>query len=59
LYDLTSDISEKIDLAANHPEIVARMKKELENWQESVRKSIRGEDYPEKKVITTEKVEAK
>ena len=59
LYDLTTDISEKTDISATRPEIVTRMKNELENWQESVRHSIRGEDYPEKKVISTEKVQAK
>jgi arylsulfatase A-like enzyme len=59
LYDLTTDISEKTDLSTNHPEIVTRMKNELKNWQESVRHSIRGEDYPEKKVISTENIQAK
>ena len=46
LYDLTVDLSEKTDLAAQHPEIVTRMKAELENWQQSVLRSCRGEDYP-------------
>ena len=59
LYDLTSDISEKTDLAGTRPEIVARMRIELENWQKSVRHSIRGEDYPEKQVIATENYQAK
>jgi len=45
LYDLTVDPSEKTDLAAKHPEIVNRMKAELENWQQSVQRSCRGEDY--------------
>jgi arylsulfatase A-like enzyme len=45
LYDLTVDLSEKTDLAAKHPEIVNRMKAELENWQQSVLRSFRGEDY--------------
>jgi len=45
LYDLTNDPSERTDLAATHPEIVVRMKAELENWQQSVLRSFRGEDY--------------
>jgi len=45
LYDLTVDISEKHDLAAEHPEIVNRMKAELEDWRQSVVRSGRGEDY--------------
>lgn len=45
LYDLTVDLSEQTDLAAQHPEIVTRMKAELENWQQSVLRSNRGEDY--------------
>ena len=45
LYDLTVDPSEKTDLAAKYPEIVNRMKSELENWKQSVQRSGRGEDY--------------
>lgn len=59
LYDLLADISEKNDLAAIHPEVVARMKAKLEKWQQSVRGSIRGEDYPEKKVLEPQPYEAK
>ena len=51
LYDLSADISEKSEISAGHPETVARMKAELENWQQSVLRSNRGEDYPEKKVL--------
>ena len=49
LYDLTVDRSEETDLAATHPEIVNRMKAELENWQQSVLRSCRGEDYQGKR----------
>jgi arylsulfatase A-like enzyme len=49
LYDLTVDSSERTDLAASHPEIVNRMKAELETWQQSVLRSYRGADYPESK----------
>ena len=45
LYDLTTDLSEKHDIAAAHPEIVARMKRELEQWLKSVMRSNQGEDY--------------
>jgi arylsulfatase A-like enzyme len=55
LYDLTADISEKSNVATTYPEIVTRMKSELENWQKSVQRSNRGEDYPEKRVIEVEK----
>ena len=53
LYDLTRDISEKTNLAASHPEVVQRMKAELDAWQKSVLRSNRGEDYPEKAVVTS------
>ena len=55
LYDLSHDLSEKSNLAATQPEIVTRMKAELESWQLSVRRSIRGEDYPEKRVLDAKK----
>ena len=45
LYDVVADPSEKTDIAAEHPEIVERMKVELETWQQSVLRSYRGEDY--------------
>ena len=48
LYDLTADLAETTDIAAQHPEIVKRMKAELEDWQQSVLRSDRGEDYKSK-----------
>jgi arylsulfatase A-like enzyme len=51
LYDLTTDISEKTDLADKHPEIVTRMKTEMQEWLKSVERSRQGLDYPDKKVI--------
>lgn len=45
LYDIPSDPQEEKDLAASQPEIVARMKAELEAWQQSVLNSCRGGDY--------------
>jgi arylsulfatase A-like enzyme len=46
LYDMTVDLEEKNDIAVQHPEIVNRMKAELATWQESVRRSKDGNDYP-------------
>ncbi len=36
LYNVTSDISEKNDLAASHPEVVKQMEAKLQNWQKEV-----------------------
>jgi len=49
LYDLLDDPSEKKDLAKEKPEIVVRMKAELETWQDSVLRSLHGEDYKTEK----------
>ena len=46
LYDLIKDPSEKTDIAAGHPEVVNRMKTELEAWLKSVQRSRDGADYP-------------
>ena len=51
LYDLTHDIAEKTDLAAKLPEVVTRMRAELDAWLKSVYRSRDGLDYPEQKVI--------
>ena len=51
LYDIAEDISEKNNIAAEHQETVERMKEELKEWQQSVMRSNRGEDYPEKAVL--------
>ena len=44
---LDDEIGEQTNVATQHPGIVSRMSAELENWQQSVLKSYRGEDYPE------------
>ena len=54
LYDLTSDPSEKKDLLTSYPEVAEKMKLELETWQNSVRRSIKGLDYPTKTVAPAE-----
>ena len=46
LYDLSKDPKETIDLADQDPERVARMELALTSWQESVKKSFAGGDYP-------------
>lgn len=50
LYDVNADVSEKTNVAAEHPEILKRMKADMEAWQQSVTRSYRGKDYPEGKV---------
>ncbi len=45
LYDLIDDPREERNLAARHPEIVARMTAELHAWQRSVERSLSGADY--------------
>ena len=45
LYDLESDPSETKDLAAKFAERVTSMKKSLQIWRESCKKSLAGEDY--------------
>jgi hypothetical protein len=45
LYDLIEDRAESKDIAPIHPEVVQRMKKELEAWQHSVENSLTGADY--------------
>jgi len=45
LYDITTDPSETKDVSAAHPDILSRMKAELNDWQLSVIRSYNGEDY--------------
>jgi arylsulfatase A-like enzyme len=54
LYDLSVDLTEKNDVAAQHPDVVSRMKDELDSWQKAVWKSNEGQDYPEKKVLPSD-----
>ena len=46
LYDIAADRTERNDIAAAHPDVVARMKAQLEDWQQSVIRSYNREDYP-------------
>jgi len=45
LYDLIEDMGESRNIAADKPDVVARMKSELEAWLTSVAASDRGADY--------------
>ena len=45
LFDLSVDPSEKKNLAAEKPELAARLRKELEQWRESTKASLAGADY--------------
>jgi len=46
LYDIVKDPDETTDLAAEKPDVVAKMKAALSAWQESVLQSQKGDDYP-------------
>lgn len=45
LYDIVADPSEKHDIAAEQIEVFRRMKAELEEWHQSVLRSLQGADY--------------
>lgn len=45
LFDLAADPAEKEDVAAAHPDVVARMKETVEAWRASCRDSRAGKDY--------------
>lgn len=45
LFDLINDPTEQRDIAAEEPDVAAAMKKELEDWQASVERSLAGDDY--------------
>lgn len=48
LYDLVSDVAEAKDLAADKPDIVAKMSKTALDWQASCARSLEGADYSSK-----------
>ncbi len=54
LYDLEADPAEENDLSSEKPETVARMRKQFMAWNESVKASFVGKDYPEGKVDPNE-----
>jgi arylsulfatase A-like enzyme len=56
LYDLSADLPEKRNIAADYPEVVRRMSAELANWQQSVLRSNRGEDYDDRASLWEDEV---
>lgn len=48
LYDVREDPAEKNNLITVEPQIAEVLEKRLLTWQQSVLKSLMGEDYPEK-----------
>jgi arylsulfatase A-like enzyme len=50
LYDLQADPNEARELSAEQPEVFAKMKKDLLEWNETVNASFAGKDYPEGKL---------
>lgn len=50
IYDLASDPREQNDLAKEKPELTARLRAALQSWNESVKASVAGKDYPEGRV---------
>src|SRR5690606_19065290 len=51
LYDLVDDPRESHDLTADLPEVAARMRAQLLEWNASVNDSFAGSDYPEGRVV--------
>ncbi|MEO6244202.1 MAG: sulfatase-like hydrolase/transferase [Opitutaceae bacterium] len=50
VFDLESDPTEAKDLSVSQPELSARLRKALLEWNASVETSVAGRDYPEGKV---------
>ena len=50
LYNLEKDKTESKDISEERPEKFKELKKEFNQWYESVQKSIAGKDYPENRV---------
>ena len=51
LYNVVDDPGEERDLMEEQPEIAARMRAELDGWNQSVDESVTGADYPEGRVL--------
>jgi len=45
LYNIDKDPAETTDLAEQHPEVLQRLAKRMQDWQKSVTASLAGEDY--------------
>lgn len=46
LYDIYADPAHKTNLAAEHADLVAKMRRDLDAWRTSVRASYDGKDFP-------------
>ncbi len=51
LYDLVDDPKESRDLSLDQPELFARMKQQLLDWNTGIDASFAGKDYPEGRVV--------
>ena len=51
LFNVVGDPGERHDLSAQRPDLVARMRQQLADWDATVDRSITGADYPEEKVL--------
>jgi arylsulfatase A-like enzyme len=54
LYDLEADPRETKDIAGEQPDVSRRLREALLSWNESVKASVAGKDYPEGKVDPAE-----
>lgn len=54
LYDLDTDPREAKDITLEQPAIARKLRETLLTWNESVKASVAGKDYPEGKVSTAE-----
>ncbi|MGH7945247.1 MAG: sulfatase family protein, partial [Opitutaceae bacterium] len=54
LYDLETDLKESQDISSKQPDVNRRMQQALLAWNESVKASVAGKDYPEGKVDASE-----
>ena len=52
LFDLRGDPSETRDLTVDEPDVVARMQRQLREWQQSVLQSLTGADYDRETVAS-------
>lgn len=51
LFDIVNDPSEQKNIVDEKPELLKKMQKELESWQQSCSNSLKGEDYINEKGI--------
>jgi arylsulfatase A-like enzyme len=54
VYDLETDPRETRDISTENPAVSGRMQKALLDWNESVKTSVAGKDYPEGSVAASE-----